>query len=163
MFKSTENRPYLVTLNDLIGAARDLMPLYIEACNARLPEEGHRHGLCFSVSFTPLPFPDIVTIRVGEMPSFEKAEKYYRLSQGKILCLAQHPEHDTSWESRDPDNGRYGGAVRTPYGIVSCSGLCESDDTAVVLVFSQTLRLLSEERVKVIAGKTGAQLFDWSW
>lgn len=73
----------------------------------------------------------------------EKAMKYFYLSQEKGIRLLGH-EHISSWQSRDYDNGRYGGAITappdslgTPQGkefVISISGLPEHGDEAVSLV-----------------------------
>ncbi len=73
----------------------------------------------------------------------EKAKKYLLLSQEKALRLLGH-EHISSWQSRDYDNDKYGGAITAPPDslgipqgkkfVVSISGLPEFGDEAVSLV-----------------------------
>jgi hypothetical protein len=73
----------------------------------------------------------------------KKAMKYFNLSQEKGLRLLGY-QHISSWQSRDYDNGKYGGAITappdslgTPQGkefVVSISGLPEYGDEAVSLV-----------------------------
>lgn len=71
--------------------------------------------------------------RVGRIDSPEKDERYQRLSAEKSTRLRAHPEHKTSWQSRDPDKGLWGGAFRADDGwIYSFSGLVELWDEALV-------------------------------
>ncbi|QQG42499.1 MAG: hypothetical protein HYW15_03265 [Candidatus Giovannonibacteria bacterium] len=65
--------------------------------------------------------------------SEEKAEKYLSFCQEKAKRLAQHAEHLSSWESRCPDQNRWGGAVRVGDFIFSMSGFPELGDEAIML------------------------------
>lgn len=71
--------------------------------------------------------------QVGEVPK-EKAGKYLSFCQEKAGRLAQNKAHWSSWQSRNPDQEKWGGAVRTEIGILSFSGLPELGDEAVMLV-----------------------------
>jgi hypothetical protein len=75
----------------------------------------------------------IFTIAVGDILDvlIEKSEKYHGLVCEKSRRLACYPGHVSSFQSRDPDNGLWGGAVRGNY-IYSMSGLPELGDEAVV-------------------------------
>lgn len=70
--------------------------------------------------------------RMKEIQGFAR-EKADRLLENMLRGGMDSSHHLTSWESRDPDNKRYGGAVRTlaPF-ILAFSGLTESADEAVV-------------------------------
>ena len=63
-------------------------------------------------------------------PAPEKMAKYREFSREKALRLLGHPKHTTSRQSRDPEQQRYGGAVRLPGSsiIVSFTGFSEVDD-----------------------------------
>ena len=63
----------------------------------------------------------------------EKAEKYCAFAMEKVARLARHPDHRTSYESRDPEENKWGGAVRIGDYIFSMSGLPELADEAVML------------------------------
>lgn len=85
--------------------------------------------LCVADHKTGLP---LAVVPIGQVP-VERAEKYARLSQEKALRLAQHPEHSSSWESRNQLKDEWGGAVRVGVFIISISGLPELGDEAVAL------------------------------
>ncbi len=62
-------------------------------------------------------------------PLADKAPFYKIFSKEKAQRLFSHPEHQCSWESRDPNKDQYGGAIRLKSGlIVSFSGFPEKDD-----------------------------------
>ena len=93
-----------------------------------------RHGayLCVAESRG---FPLLIA-PIGIVPE-EKADKYLSFCQEKVRRLARHPEHVSSWQSRNPDADEWGGAVRiqTAFGelLVSMSGFPELGDEAFVL------------------------------
>lgn len=89
---------------------------------------------CFTDGMTGDPFFDPVSI--GEVPR-EKAEIYLAFCQEKARRLASHPSHLASWESRNPDAGQWGGAVRAGDIILSISGLPEMGDEALMLIMAE--------------------------
>lgn len=75
----------------------------------------------------------VVHEQIGEIGP-EKPEKYQQVSKEKATRLRAHPEHRTSWQSRNPEQGQWGGAIRTIDGwIFSFSGLPELWDEALML------------------------------
>lgn len=80
----------------------------------------------------------LIVVAVGSL-SNEKATKCFDLAQEKARRLAEHPEHLTSWESRDPNALKFGGAVKDlrnyPH-IYSFSGLPEKVDEALMLAIA---------------------------
>lgn len=71
---------------------------------------------------------------IGSVPQ-EKAEKYFRYAVKKARRLGKHPKHVSSWQSRNPERGQWGGAVRAHTDfIISFSGLPESWDEAAMLL-----------------------------
>jgi hypothetical protein len=70
---------------------------------------------------------------IGTM-SREKAEKYLQLCQEKARRLSASRGHISSWESRVPDEEKYGGAITIADVILSFSGLPEKGDEAVMMV-----------------------------
>lgn len=75
--------------------------------------------------------PLAITI-IGRVP-IEKAQKHLFYCQEKAQRLATHPEHETSFESRNPDANQWGGAVRSGSFILSFSGFSEQIDEAVMM------------------------------
>ncbi len=76
-------------------------------------------------------------IEEAEDPQFDtKADKYFCLAAEKAARLRDSDDL-SSFASRDPENGMWGGAIRTNADktglILSCSGLPELDDEAVML------------------------------
>jgi hypothetical protein len=82
----------------------------------------------------------------------EKAGKYCGFSQEKLSRLARHPEHWSSWQSRDPDRGEWGGGIRLGDGhMLGFSGLTEEGDEAVCLVAAIGFGALDEKQARNIA------------
>lgn len=72
--------------------------------------------------------------QVGEVKSQEKSDRYRKLSAEKALRLRMHPDHRTSWQSRNPDQDQWDGAVRTHDDwIFGFSGLTEAWDIGLLL------------------------------
>jgi hypothetical protein len=82
-------------------------------------------------------------VLLRHMGPAEAMEKYEIVSKEKGERLFNHPEHFSSWESRDPENKQWGGAIRTLTFIFSFSGLPELGDEAVMLVSAVRLKYLS--------------------
>jgi len=111
----------------------------------------------------------------------KEADTYFKLSQEKAHRLLGHG-HFSSWQSRDFDAGKYGGAITAPpnsngYAIgremvISISGLPEKGDEAVSLVIGLIFRWITTDDIKLITDISGnllvftlikdcADLFDW--
>lgn len=80
----------------------------------------------------------------------EKAEKYFNLSLEKAIRVGTRG-HQSSWQSRDPDSGKWGGAIIAGSWILSFSGLPELADEAVMLVTAVMSRLMTVVEARAIA------------
>lgn len=67
----------------------------------------------------------------------------YSQEKAERLRVFWH-EHLSSWQSRDPDNGRWGGAICADEMIFSFSGLPEKVDEAVVTAAAYWLGEITE-------------------
>lgn len=78
----------------------------------------------------------IFTIMLGNVPK-EKQERYLNLSLEKGDRLYKNYRSDfkifSSWQTRQPDKDKWGGAIRANRYILSFSGLSELLDEALVL------------------------------
>lgn len=81
----------------------------------------------------------------------EKRERYFLFAEEKARRLFNHPEHKSSFQSRNDTEERYPGAIRTPQHIFSFSGLMWELDEAAMLVLAIKLRELSLEEAREIA------------
>lgn len=73
------------------------------------------------------------THEIGEVPA-KKVTKYRNLSREKADRLTANPDHISSWQSRDPEEKKYGGAILVGDLILSFSGLTEHGDETVMLL-----------------------------
>ena len=83
----------------------------------------------------------------------EKSDRYFSLSQEKPRRLSQHPEHLSSWQSRNPDADQYGGAIKMGDKNFSLSGYPELGDEALSLIGGEVyceFLLFAVERAKEI-------------
>lgn len=116
-----------------------------EKVQAILKEKGSLGGyLCIAREEDGLP---LAVILFGDMPR-EKCEGRLEFSQEKAKRLASHPDHKTSWESRDPANNKWGGAIRGKKYIISVSGLPEELDEVVSALFAYAINDLDVEDAK---------------
>ncbi len=82
----------------------------------------------------------IATWPVGHVP--DRSESWKTVIE-KVNRLHQYVSHITSWRSRDEEQARFGGAVRTPSRIIlSFSGLPEYADEALVCHLALHLKLV---------------------
>lgn len=116
------------------------------------PDLSGRTGGLLSVRH-PDGIPHLVLI-LGEIPE-EKVGKYYdfSLEKGFRLSLNASPPlcHLSSWESRDPEKNKWGGAIVAGDTIFSFSGFPELVDEAFSLYIAWALRLLTADEVFKIA------------
>ena len=81
---------------------------------------------------------------VGELPRDEVSE-CHRFSQEKACRLLTHDGHSTSWQSRNVQAQKYGGAIRLPSGhVLSFSGLPEHLDEVFCICLAQHMGWLDE-------------------
>lgn len=97
--------------------------------------------------------PPALVLMLGEsIDDIDKLKSWEKNSKEKAARLCEHEDHVSSWESRDFDNKKYGGAVKSNVGdIVSMSGLPEYGDEACCLVILLVMgRMQLEEAEKII-------------
>jgi hypothetical protein len=113
----------------LISWVSGLVEEIISDC-ARSQDRQHRGGY-FGIGTTQ---GDVLfTMAVGRILDSSAAERRLTFCVEKIRRLGNNPGHLSSWQSRDPDNGRYGGAIRTRRHILSFSGFPELHDEAAMV------------------------------
>lgn len=87
---------------------------------------------------------------VGTSPA-AKNLRYQTLSAEKAFRLAARPDDLSSWQSRDPNDDKWGGAVRGDTSIFSFSGLPELADEAISLYVAIEFEELTPEKAMEIA------------
>jgi hypothetical protein len=93
----------------------------------------------------------IFMVQIGICPD-DMADKFCEFSQekGNRLKWDENVRHVTSWQSRDPDNKKYGGAIKAGPAknlILSFSGLPELADEAVMVAAAYRLGWLNHHEV----------------
>lgn len=89
--------------------------------------------------------------RIGKCPTSD-IEKYLNFAQEKGLRLINN-ENISSWQTRDPENDKWGGAIMAHHNslIISFSGLEEIIDEAVALTLALRQNWLSYNEFIAIA------------
>jgi len=118
------------TINEIISWANEL-----------LPEESRRTGGYLTIRDARTN-QILLILACGFIPQ-EKISKYLHLSQEKGHRLFNFPEHNFSWESRNPANNEFGGALRGHRYIYSFSGHQEEIDETISLIIFYHLELMS--------------------
>ncbi len=80
----------------------------------------------------------------------EKKDKYREFSEEKPTRLMWNPAHVSSHQSRDPENGQWGGAIRAGKYFIGFSGLPELLDEAVVTVAAWHMNLITKNDIRPI-------------
>ena len=106
-----------------------LIARLISKANDDLNDSDKRFGGYLTALETRTGKPALIMAH-GMIPE-EKQEKYFSLSQEKPLRLFQHKEHNTSWDSRDIGQSKFGGAIRGVEYLWSFSGHQELVDEAL--------------------------------
>jgi hypothetical protein len=93
---------------------------------------------------------------IGNVP-LEKREKYSSYSLEKAKRLQSNiKRHFTSYESRDPENGKWGGAISVNNNLIfSFSGLTEHGDEAIMLRLAKKVKVSNHFFSSLIKELTG--------
>ncbi len=92
----------------------------------------------------------------GTVPD-DKVARFWDQCREPAERLVARPYHVSSWQSRDPDLGTWGGAVRgdTQPCIISIHGLPEQWNETLALLYARNQRAISLERADIIAKISG--------
>lgn len=91
----------------------------------------------------------VLNLKGGEIIDWERRQRCITLSNEKPERLLKHPDHLLSWQSRNPDNTQYGGAIRLPsQWLLGFSGFLEMDDEAFVASLARCMKWVDEAWVK---------------
>lgn len=134
----------------LYPAAQAALDYVRPAATARDPK---RTGGWFS--FARANADGVVTPVIGfavGMVSAERFDKYRRLANEKAYRLGTLPEHISSWQSRNADAGKFGGAIRCYEDrlIFSFSGFSEHEDELLCTIAADKLGLIKNTRIQKI-------------
>lgn len=140
MLTSVEPIGTMSNLDDAIGRIfQKLRPFH--------DREAHGGYLCVADSETGTP---LLIVGIGTVDT-KKMGRCFELCQEKARRLAQNPEHSSSAQSRDDDNGKFGGAIRGLDEIFSFSGLPWELDEAFCLLLALELSDIDPAQAKEIA------------
>jgi len=140
----------MFTVKNIATAFFEKAPGIIAELNTQLPESDRRDGGYFCIQRTTEELPDVI-IKIGQ-PTAEKGIKSLLFCQEKAGRLRSNPDHVSSWQSRKPDDAQYGGAIKIGDDfIVALSGLIESADEAVLVIFAYRLQLINWKEAEAIA------------
>ncbi|MDB4991798.1 MAG: hypothetical protein JWL75_43 [Parcubacteria group bacterium] len=131
-----------VPMDAVINGFEVLLGGYPELCDT-LRSEGKLGGYACVAQQDGLP---ILIMALGE-PNEAKSATRLEFCQEKVRRLAANTAHSLSFESRDPDNNKWGGAARGKRYIVSFSGMPERLDEYFALAVLYHLQDLSEQEI----------------
>jgi len=86
---------------------------------------------------------------IGEINP-EKREKYELFAEEKMRRLMKNPSHFSSWQTRNPEEGKWGGAIRLPQCLLSFSGLPELLDEAFMVGLAYRSDLIGRTEAHII-------------
>lgn len=96
--------------------------------------------------------PPLVSCLIGNVGTTDDRLRYSKSATEEALRLMNHPEHLSSWQSRDKNSERYGGAVLTSTGLIfSFSGLTEHADEATMAIAARSIGILPKTDMRNIA------------
>ena len=129
----------------------------------RLFGKGRQYGAFCMLGHTDLQYmPRTVSMLYGDMPD---ATRCYYLATEKVARLSRNPEHVSSFQSRAPDEDKYGGAIRLPkarspiIGFMAWSSFPELVDEAYMLAVAMEAGLMTFDDAVVIANVSNNEFF----
>ena len=124
--------------------------------------KGREYGAFCMMGHVGLPYmPRIVSMPFGDMP--ETTRSFFIVTE-KVARLCKRGDHWSSYQTRDPDNEKYGGAIRLPVesspiiGYMGWSSYPELTDEAYMLAIAVRAELITVERAEFIADISGNAL-----
>jgi hypothetical protein len=118
---------------DIIRAAE---PIIRTACelNGEAPKKGGH--MCVARPDNEV----ILVTRLGVVEDRARADRTLSFCQEKVRRLSANPNDVSSYQTRDPDNNKYGGGIRLEDGMLyAFSGLPELWDEAAMVTLAMTL------------------------
>lgn len=97
---------------------------------------------------------------IGSISTLDRMEKYFRFAEEKGRRLSTHPEHLTSYTSRNDELEQYQGAIFTSDLIFSFSGLPAKWDEACMMVVAYRRGYLTSDQWKAIIAESGNDVAD---
>jgi hypothetical protein len=146
----------------LVQSARDIFHETIELIKKRDPSDIRTTAILTVTDQVMSGQPPIIVTILGEIiGDSDKLNSWNTNSREKAERLCQNSDHVSAWESRDFDDKKYGGAIKTPTGeILSMSGLPEFGDEACCLVIAMEMGWIDEVKAQEIVNISGNDLFD---
>ena len=95
----------------------------------------------------------ILQVQIGICPA-DKADKYCDFSLEKAKRVFETGDQ-SSWQSRDPENGKWGGGIRANDHILSFSGMPELADEALSLTIAERMGWMTKQDAAAIASISG--------
>lgn len=150
----TDGISFSKAIYEIEGVTTDAVKMVIAHLN-----DPNRQGGYFCLvekEGNPLALPTLV-LGIGAVPA-EKGPKYIAFTQEKAKRLAEHLDHVSSWQSRNPDEDKWGGAIVAGPYIFSFSGLPELADEAAMALAAVELDYMTIVQALAIADHSGNQL-----
>lgn len=143
-----EGQQIFDVLKDLVDGFHLLLPLVNAEQGAdKLPRTGGYFRMWQRLEADG-PYIEVAALCVGELGV--RLLDYLGFSREKGLRLAEHPDHVSSWESRDEDLMHYGGAIRCGPFILSFSGLPEHWDEILMVLIARRRMFLDDAQTQTI-------------
>lgn len=147
---------FTTEIHRVIGMVREAVQQIITVL-ARPDRQGGYFCLIVKEKGNPTALPTLI-LGIGTVPT-EKGSKYFVFAQEKAHRLSEHPEHQTSWQSRNPEENKWGGAINAGPYYLSFSGLPEPADEAAMLLAAVGLGFMTRDEALTIAEYSNNVLF----
>lgn len=140
-------------------AAVNILPVVVK----KISSSGNGGYLCVIDSTEGKLFPSnppLFIARVGDILLESEAKKYYDDCQERAIRLAHYYQHVSSFQSRDEEEDRSGGAIKAGNLIISFAGFDEEmADELFVLRIAVASGLINHYRSEDIAKISGNKYF----
>ncbi|MBX2866908.1 hypothetical protein KTR10_03060 [Candidatus Kaiserbacteria bacterium] len=129
----------------------------LSIAEASVTAVAERHGngkkggyLCLMVQGYQTSEPMVSLHQLGK-PDEAKADKYQHLAQEKATRILANQVAASSWQTRDPDQGQWGGGIRTaPDTAIAFSGFPELVDEAFCLALARMAGWMAEDEISIV-------------
>lgn len=134
-----------LTLDKLIFLAEQGVRLLIERCDVK---QGYGYLTVLDCTGHA---EILINCRVNIFQTDKEAGKYLEMSQEQAWRLCKIQSDHTSFQSRDPDNNKFGGAIKIGYIILSFAGLPEIDNEALVIYVAYHAGIITKNEALELA------------
>jgi len=156
---SADSRMKETPLENIVEKTNEILVRFLRIINEGKAESAKRYGGVLIVGKFNQDGQPVVSLnrQFGDVPEGELLN-IEQWALGKVRSLHENPGCTSSWQCRNPDKDRWGGAICVDEDFLSWSSFDEHEDEALVILIALGLNLIDESRALEIMDNNSGSL-----